>query len=95
MFVHGLIDETRGLLEKYGPVKALESLGYRQAMSVITGEMIELDAIRAAQQGHRNYAKRQLTWFRREPEVHWFASFGDAEETQKAALELVEENLAK
>ena len=95
MFVHGLIEETRGLLEKYGPVKALDSLGYRQAMSVLTGEMNEVAAIRAAQQGHRNYAKRQLTWFRREPEVHWFASFGDSKETQKAALELVEENLAK
>ena len=95
MFVNGLIDETRGLLEKYGLVKALDSLGYRQAMSVLKGEMIEIDAIRAAQQGHRNYAKRQMTWFRREPEVHWFAGFGDAEETQMKVLGLVEENLAK
>lgn len=95
MFVHGLIEETRGLLERYGPVRALDSLGYRQALSVLTGETNELAAIRDAQQGHRNYAKRQLTWFRREPEVHWFTSFGDAPETQAAALQLVDENLAK
>jgi tRNA dimethylallyltransferase len=93
MFVNGLIEETRGLLEKYGPVKALDSLGYRQAMSVLTGEMNELAAIHAAQQGHRNYAKRQLTWFRREPEVHWFESFGDTAEGLRAAEVLVQEAL--
>jgi tRNA dimethylallyltransferase len=46
-------------------------------------------AISAAQQGHRNYAKRQLTWFRREPEVHWITAFGDEPETLLAATELV------
>lgn len=94
MFVNGLIEETRGLLEHYGPVKALDSLGYRQAMSVLMGKMNELAAIHAAQQGHRNYAKRQLTWFRREPEVHWFTSFGNSAETQAAVLTLVGDNLS-
>jgi tRNA dimethylallyltransferase len=47
-------------------------------------------AIEAAQQGHRNYAKRQLTWFRREPEVHWLEGFGDQPETLSAAIALVE-----
>ena len=47
----------------------------------------------AAQQGHRNYAKRQLTWFRREPEVHWIAGFGDEPETLRTAAELIEANL--
>ena len=46
-------------------------------------------AIHQAQQGHRNYAKRQLTWFRREPDVHWLKSFGDDPETQRTAAELV------
>jgi tRNA dimethylallyltransferase len=50
-------------------------------------------AIEAAQQGHRNYAKRQLTWFRREPEVHWLDGFGDEAETQREAEELVQQNL--
>jgi tRNA dimethylallyltransferase len=77
MFAAGLVEETRGLLERYGPVKALDSLGYRQACAVLDGTLSEEAAITAAQQGHRNYAKRQMTWFRREPEVHWIAGFGD------------------
>ena len=93
MFAAGLIEETRGLLARYGPVKALDSLGYRQAMDVLAGILSEETAIAAAQQGHRNYAKRQLTWFRREPEVHWIAGFGDEPETLRAASELVEDNL--
>ena len=51
------------------------------------------DAIKAAQQGHRNYAKRQMTWFRREPEVHWIAGFGDEPEVLRTAAELVQKNL--
>lgn len=89
MFAAGLVEETRGLLAQYGPVKALDSLGYRQARAVLAGEMSEDEAIAAAQQGHRNYAKRQMTWFRREPEVRWIEGFGDAEETVSAASEMV------
>ena len=73
MFSAGLIEETRALLDRYGPVKALDSLGYRQARGMLAGTMRKEAAIASAQQGHRNYAKRQLTWFRREPEVHWIA----------------------
>jgi tRNA dimethylallyltransferase len=93
MFSAGLVDETRGLLARYGPVKALDSLGYRQAVSVLAGTLSEAAAIEAAQQGHRNYAKRQLTWFRREPEVHWIAAFGDEAETLRTAAELVQKQL--
>jgi tRNA dimethylallyltransferase len=77
MFMNGLVDETQSLLARYGAVKSLESLGYRQAVSVLRGEIHQIEAIRQCQQGHRNYAKRQMTWFRREPEVHWLKSFGD------------------
>ena len=45
----------------------------------------------AAQQAHRNYAKRQITWFRREPDVHWLAGFGDDGSIQAAAVTLVQE----
>ncbi len=90
MFAAGLIEETRGLLERYGPVKALDALGYRQAMGVLAGGLSEEAAIAAAQQGHRNYAKRQLTWFRREPEVHWIEGFGDEAESLLRATELVQ-----
>jgi tRNA dimethylallyltransferase len=90
MFAAGLVEETRGLLERYGPVKALDSLGYRQAMGVVAGTLAEENAIEAAQQGHRNYAKRQLTWFRREPDVRWIEAFGDDAETAGEVIELVE-----
>ena len=91
MFASGLIDETRALLTRYGQVKALDSLGYRQAHCVVQGLWSIDVAIEKAQQGHRNYAKRQLTWFRREPDVHWFTSFGDDPETQRAAAALVQQ----
>jgi tRNA dimethylallyltransferase len=93
MFAEGLVEETRGLLARYGTVKALDSLGYRQALCVLDGSMSVEDAIRAAQQGHRNYAKRQMTWFRREPEVNWIAGFGDEAETVHAVAGLVESAL--
>jgi tRNA dimethylallyltransferase len=93
MFESGLIDESRGLLECYGPVKALDSLGYRQALGVLRESFSVDEAVSAAQQGHRNYAKRQLTWFRREQQVHWIAGFGDEAETILAASELVQSSL--
>ena len=94
MFEAGLVEETRGLLARYGPVKALDSLGYRQGLAVLAGTLSGTAAIEAAQQGHRNYAKRQLTWFRREPQVHWIESFGDEPETVRAAAELVQAYLS-
>ena len=92
IFAAGLVEETRTLLDRFGPVKALDSLGYRQAQSLLNGELSLPQAVVAAQQGHRNYAKRQLTWFRREPEVHWIAGFGDEPETLRLASELVQKN---
>jgi tRNA dimethylallyltransferase len=78
MFEEGLIDEARRLIAKYGESqRAFDSLGYRQARAVLRGEMTLGEAIASAQQGHRNYAKRQLTWFRREPDVLWLKGFGD------------------
>jgi tRNA dimethylallyltransferase len=94
MFAAGLVEETRGLLERYGPVKALDSLGYKQALGVLDGSLSFDEAVRAAQQAHRNYAKRQMTWFRREPEVHWLERFGDEAKTVREAQDLVQEALA-
>ena len=77
IFSSGLVEETRALLARYGPVKALDALGYRQALSVLRDSLSADEALQSAQQGHRNYAKRQLTWFRREPDVLWIDAFGD------------------
>jgi tRNA dimethylallyltransferase len=90
MFERGLVEETRRLMAKYGPErKIFDALGYRQAKQLLAGELSEAQAIEAAQRGHRDYAKRQLTWFRREPEVQWLAGFGDEVEIQRAAMEAI------
>lgn len=94
MFSAGLVDETRALLARYGPVKALDSLGYRQALLLIRGVLDQTQALALAQQGHRNYAKRQLTWFRREPDVHWIEAFGELPQTMDLAASLIETELA-
>ena len=94
MFENGLVEETRGLLEKYGEAAgALGSLGYKQAVQLLRGEVSREAAIRAAQQAHRNYAKRQLTWFRREPQVVWLAGFGEEAGVREKAGEAIRERL--
>jgi tRNA dimethylallyltransferase len=90
MFETGLIEETRSLLKKYGTTaQPLASLGYKQATQLLRGELTREQAIEAAQQAHRNYAKRQLTWFRREPEVTWLKGFGDEVSIQQEAVKRV------
>ncbi|MGA7884706.1 MAG: tRNA (adenosine(37)-N6)-dimethylallyltransferase MiaA [Acidobacteriaceae bacterium] len=93
MFAAGLIEETRALLQKYGEApRAFDSLGYRQARAVLRGEMSETEAVAATAQGHRNYAKRQLTWFRREPAMHWLHGFGDQPEVVEEAEKRIGES---
>jgi tRNA dimethylallyltransferase len=90
MFSTGLLDETRMLIDRYGSsLWPLNSLGYKQAMQHLRGELSLEQAIVAAQQGHRNYAKRQMTWFRREPEVHWITEFGSDPGVQKQVVDLI------
>lgn len=94
MFSDGLVEETEQLLARYGAdCRPLASLGYKQAAMLLRGEMSQAAAIAATQQGHRNYAKRQATWFRREPEVRWLAGFGDESEIGASACALVEQAL--
>ncbi|MGC2111655.1 MAG: tRNA (adenosine(37)-N6)-dimethylallyltransferase MiaA [Candidatus Korobacteraceae bacterium] len=95
MFEDGLVEETKSLLERYSgqrKVMAIDSLGYRQATQLLRGELTREEAIAAAQQRHRNYAKRQMTWFRREPDVYWLEGFGDEPMIATRAAELVVEN---
>jgi tRNA dimethylallyltransferase len=87
MFHHGLLAEADRLSARFGDdCRALTSLGYAQAMSILHHKATIAEATAAAQQGHRNYAKRQLTWFRRDPAIHWFAGFGDDPQLQAVAL---------
>jgi len=90
MFESGLIEETRRLLQKYGATAGpLASLGYKQAVQLLHGDLTREQALLAAQQAHRNYAKRQMTWFRREPDVIWLRGFGDDPQIQQEAVRCV------
>jgi len=96
MFDSGLVEETERLLERYGAsAPPMQSLGYKQAVQLLRGEVDRESAIAAAQQAHRNYAKRQMTWFRREPDVHWLRGLGDEPEVQAQAIALVLEHVRR
>ena len=88
MFAGGLVEEVRSILAKgYSPdCKPLQSLGYLQAVRFLGGAMSLRAAAEATKQATRNYAKRQLTWFRKEEKVAWFAGFGD-EDSLGSAVE--------
>ncbi len=91
MFDAGLVEETQALVQKYGAeARPLASLGYKQAAQFLRGELGREQAIVAAQQAHRNYAKRQTTWFRSEPEVKWLPGFGDDREIQQKAIAAID-----
>jgi len=91
MFARGLVDEVRGILAQgfSREVKPLASLGYKEALAVIEGRMQMDEAIAAAQLATRQYAKRQMTWFRREQDVTWLEGFGDDPAVRTTALDLV------
>lgn len=89
MFEKGLVDEVRHILSLGYPetCKPFESHGYKQALQFLHGELDLRNAIFYAQRNIRNYAKRQVTWFRREPGLVWLRNF--ASEVQDEALERV------
>ncbi len=94
MFERGLVEETARLVERYGyDCRPLTSLGYAEAISVLRNESTLDAAIAHAQQGHRNYAKRQGTWFRREPDIHWLKGCGSEEYIAVEATNLVAQHL--
>lgn len=94
MFDRGLVEETERLVERYNyDCRPLSSLGYAEAVAVLRGEMTRDEAVLAAKQGHRNYAKRQGTWFRREPDIHWLAGCGEDETVWDEARGVVKRHL--
>jgi tRNA dimethylallyltransferase len=92
MFGGGLVDEVRDALSKgHGTGTApLEALGYRQALAFIEGKISLDDAVRETQTATRRYAKRQLTWFRREADVRWFEGLGSDPDVEREVLEWLE-----
>jgi len=102
MLAAGWLDEVRALVSSEvregvrhndrgipADAKPFQFIGYSHLRAHLEGRISLADAVAKIQQSTRRFAKRQLTWFRREPDVHWLESFGDAAETTAAALALI------
>ena len=72
---HGMVKETRSLLERgYGRhLGAMKGLGYRHVAAYMAGEYDEAEMVRLFKRDTRRFAKRQMTWFRKEPGIHWMS----------------------
>jgi tRNA dimethylallyltransferase len=97
MFHSGLLEETKALLEAgfSSQVKALQSIGYKQAQEVLSSQLPLDEAIRECQVRTRQYAKRQMTWFRHEPDIVWLHGFGSDASVQQQAFALTRAFLAR
>lgn len=91
----GLVEEVRQLLREGVPEssKPFESIGYKQALDFHFGRNDQRTAVEEMQRATRRYAKRQLTWFRTEPEVSWFDGFGDDDTVRRAVPDSVNTHL--
>ena len=95
MLAAGWIDEVRQLVKQVpADAKPFEFIGYAQLRSHLEGRLSIEDATHQIQQATRRFAKRQITWFRRESDVEWLAGFGDDPEISAAALECLQKNPA-
>lgn len=90
MFANGLLEETKTLLDVCGGVgcEVLRALGYLQAVKHLSGEWPIAEAIADCQTKTRNYAKRQMTWFRSDPAISWINAFGSSDKAKDIALNI-------
>lgn len=73
MIESGLVDEVHRLVQKYGrTLPILKTLGYKEICEYFDGKISLEEAVGLIKKHTRNYAKRQLTWFRANPEIHWY-----------------------
>jgi tRNA dimethylallyltransferase len=88
MLERGWLREVQGLLKSglNEDAKPFDFIGYRELQAVIRSETTSLQAREAIQQATRRYAKRQVTWFRKETDVRWFSGFGDDPDLQSAVF---------
>ena len=91
MLATGWLEEVRALVASGVPANAkpFQFIGYSQLREHLAGRLSEADAVQQIQQATRHFAKRQLTWFRKETGVHWLPGFGDAPEIFAAALAIL------
>ncbi len=96
MFARGLLDEVRRVRLEHGDrIAAFQAIGYREVMRHLDREIDVDDARRLTILSTTQYAKRQMTWFRREPDVHWFEGCGDDAKVEARVLDWIREALPK
>lgn len=72
MFENGIIEETQNLIKKHGRIgNIVDSIGYKEVLAYLDGVYTLEEAKDKLKQNSRNYAKRQLTWFRKNPNIKW------------------------
>lgn len=88
----GWIEEVRGLVAAgVSPeAKPFQFIGYSELLRHVEGQLDRRAAVAQIRQATRQFAKRQITWFRKEPDVHWLPGFGDDPEILAAALKLLQ-----
>jgi len=91
MFEEGLVEEIRGLLRKGIPpgAKPFEAIGYRHVLAELDSCNSWEETIRIIQRDTRRYAKRQMTWFRNQPDVTWLDGTGDSDEIKNKVHEFL------
>jgi len=92
MFDEGFTEEVERLLDEgyRDDCKAFEALGYRYVLRVLRGELSQLEAIELTCRDTRRYAKRQMTWFRKEPQIRWIDFPGESPQALEQLLALAE-----
>jgi tRNA dimethylallyltransferase len=91
MFAAGLVEEVRQLLATGIPpsAKPFEAIGYRHVLADLDSCTVWDETIRIIQRDTRHYAKRQMTWFRNQPNVTWFDGPGDKEQIKNEVHQFV------
>jgi tRNA dimethylallyltransferase len=97
MLAAGWLDEVRRLIESgvAGDAKPFQFIGYAELRDALGGAITIEEAAEQIRQATRRYAKRQITWFRREAEVHWLEGFGDDPAVVQSALAVLQSTLAE
>ncbi len=94
MFQGGLLEEMRALLQRFPKTShAFKAIGYRQAAAFLEGRLTLQQAVEETQKESRHYAKRQLTWFRADPDITWVDGQVDSGHLQKKVAGLIAEFL--
>ena len=94
MLARGFVDEVRALCREHGEsLPAFKAIGYRETIDYLAGGLDEARLAKAITLATTQYAKRQMTWFRREEGVEWFGGSGDDASVQDAVLQYLEQEL--